>query len=301
MIHVFIVNPTVCERGLPQKLRDTLAEFDNLDHYVFTTRHPGHEKELVELLCHFFDKEEIRFYCCGGSGTMRNMLAGFTDLSHAEVAFVPYGSSDFLKVFTDDQGFFRNIRSMVYGEVIYVDYIKTNLGVALNSVSFGVDTETLRVGKKLRDLGFGIRTFPYEMASVYAALMAPNRSYDFSIDDETYNNTKTTMLFMGNGDMLGGRYNFGINSYVDDGLASFLLIENKSPAQRINILSYAKKRKLGLLEKQIKLCSATRMKCRRSNGALFYVNLDGELCSTYELTAEVVHQGLKFVLPRRGV
>ncbi len=190
---------------------------------------------------------------------------------------------------------------MVYGEVIYVDYIKTNLGVALNSVSFGVDTETLRAGKKLRDAGFGIKTFPYEMASVYAALMAPNRVYDFSIDDENYNDTKTTMLFMGNGDMLGGKYNFGLNSYVDDGKASYLLIENKSLAQRINILSYAKKRKLSLLSKQVKQGAATRMKCRKSNGGLFYVNLDGELYSTYELTAEVVHQGLKFVLPRTGV
>ncbi len=301
MIHVFIVNPTVCERGLSQKLRNTLASFDNLDYYVFTTRRPGQEKELVELLCHFFDSEDIRFYCCGGSGTMRNMLAGFSDLSHAEVAFLPYGSSDFLKAFTDDQTFFRDIKAMVYGEVIYVDYIRTNLGVALNTASFGVDTETLLVGKKIKDAGFGRKTFPYEMASVFAALMAPNRTYDFWIDDERFEDTKTTLMFFGNGPVLGGMYHFGLDTYVDDGKASYMLLENKSPLERIHILSLAKKRKSKELTAKTRRGKAQKIRCRRSNGALFHVNLDGELLPTYELTADIVHQGLKFVLPKRGV
>lgn len=301
MIHVFIVNPIACEPGFAQKLRKTLEQFPKLSSYVFSTRKQGHEKELVELLCRFFDNEELRFYCCGGSGTLRNMLSGFRDMSKAEVTMVPFGSSDFIKVFTDDYSLFRNIRSLIYGEVVYVDYIKTNMGPALNELSFGVPTDSLRLSEEIRSTSLGLRHAPYVLSTLYGAFFSPNRIYDIRVDGFKVDCEKTTTMFFTNGSVIGGKYIVGQNEIVDDGYASFAFIPGKSAFQRIGALNAAIAGDRKKFKSYGKTGLSKKIFARRTNGSAFYVNLDGEIFLTTELKAEVIRQGLKFVIPKIGV
>jgi diacylglycerol kinase family enzyme len=300
MIHVFIVNPIVCEPGYAMKLRKQLEEFPDLHYYVFSTRRPGHETDLVEVLCRFFDNEELRFYCCGGSGTMRNMLRGFKDITRAEVAMIPYGTCDFLKAFTDDLTHFRDVSAMINGEVVYVDYIKSNLGIALNCVTFGADTDSLKKGDEVKALGLGRRRLPGLVTRLHAAFLANPKFFDVTTDSLKFTNEKVTLMYFGNGSYIGGKYRMGINENVDDGLASYTFVPGRGHFARLNAIKAATGGNLGQLKKVTESGLSKFIKARRTNGMSFNLELDGELCQAYELRAEIVRQGLRFVLPKRG-
>ena len=121
MIHIFIVNPYAGEQTFADDLRAKLESIENLNYFVFNTRYAGYEKELVKKAYKIFEGEELRFYCCGGSGTMHNMLQGFDDLSKAEVAFYPCGlTNDYLKVFGKDMERFYDIEELINGEIMEI-------------------------------------------------------------------------------------------------------------------------------------------------------------------------------------
>ncbi len=301
MIHIFIVNPAVCEVGYAQKLRKELESYRNLSYYVFSTRRPGHERELVEVLCRFFDNEELRFYCCGGEGTLRNMLCGISDLSRTEVGLIPFGSSNFLKVFTDDQSHFRNLKSMIYGEVVFVDYIKSNLGLALNSISFGADTESLRFGEGIRSVGLGRHRFPFFLASLHAAFLAISKPFDIVVDNLSIAGEKTTLFFFGNGVTISGKYIVGISGEADDGYASYAFVGARNPFQKLKTFGTSISGNIPEFKKIAKCGLTKKLKARRSNGASFIVEIDGEIINATEIDAQIIRQGIKFVIPKRGV
>ena len=113
MTHIFIINPFAGHQTFADDLRTKLAKVKNLDYFVFNTRYKGYETELVRKILHIFEGEKLRFYCCGGSGTMRNMLNGFDSLDDVEVAFFPCGlTNDFLKNFGKDESRFHNIEEL---------------------------------------------------------------------------------------------------------------------------------------------------------------------------------------------
>ena len=100
MVHIFIVNPYAGQKTFADDLRSKLEGMKGLNYFVFNTRYAGYEKEVIKKIQHIFEDEKLRFYCCGGSGTMRNMLNGFDNLENVEIAFFPCGlTNDFLKMF----------------------------------------------------------------------------------------------------------------------------------------------------------------------------------------------------------
>ena len=298
MVHVFIVNPIVCEKGYAQKLKARLSRIARLNYYVLTTKEEGHERELVELLCHFFEDESLRFYCCGGAGTLKNMINGISDFSKVEVAAVPFGTCDFLKSFDRSYDEFRDIDSLIRGEVVYVDYIKSNVGIALNSVSLGLDSEVGYFYENLNAMGLP-RTISYSLATLYAGLLSPNKNFDIELDDLKLDAARMTEFFFGNGSVLGGNMHLGIDSDYQDGKGCYTIFEDKTGFNRIEIISATKDPQMEKTKQLALTGHSSKVKIRRENGTLFYVNLDGELANTHEFKAEVVRQGLRFVLPRK--
>ena len=186
MLHIFIINPFAGRKTFADDLRIKLASIKGLDYFVFNTRYAGYETELVKKIQHIFQGEKLRFYCCGGSGTMRNMLNGFDDLSTAEVAFFPCGlTNDFLKMFGENEAKFRNIEELINGDVIEIDYIKTNHGVSLNTLSTGLDSNSVSKMNDFRILRFIGNDVPYTISTLYSIFVSKTLEYEISIDDDS--------------------------------------------------------------------------------------------------------------------
>lgn len=299
MIHIFIVNPYAGMSSFASNLRSRLAEFSDLKYFVFNTRYAGNERELVSKIINIFEGEKLRFYCCGGSGTMRNMLSGFESYENFELAFFPCGlTNDFLKVFGKDEERFHNIEELIYGDVIEVDYIKTNHGVALNTFSTGVDSISQNKLEEYRILSIFGQNVPYFLSILRAIFTIKTTEYIVEVDGEKYEG-KMDELFFGNGHVLGGKCFFAHQSCVDDGKCIFLAYPSKNIANKIMFL-------LDTMKDQVDKCYsyaehgyASKFVIRRKDGQPFTMNYDGELESGNTLyEGEIVRKGLRFVVPK---
>lgn len=299
MTHIFIVNPYAGKKTFADDLRAKLAGIRNLNYFVFNTRYAGHEKELVRRIQHIFEDEKLRFYCCGGSGTMRNMLNGFEDLSKAEVAFFPCGlTNDFLKVFGKEEVRFQQIEELIEGETVSVDYIQTNHGVALNTFSVGLDSNELKKLEEYRIISVFGEQMPYLLSLLYSLLASKPQEYEVYLDDQKREG-KFAEIFFGNGSVFGGNLHMGVSSCVTDGEASYLIAPDYRAFRTLPVIRAAVKKDFVWL-KNITECGTSRsIRLCRKDGKPFDMNMDGELVRGVTVwEAKVVKRGLHLVVPK---
>lgn len=298
MTHIFIINPFAGHQTFADDLRTKLAKVKNLDYFVFNTRYKGYETELVRKILHIFEGEKLRFYCCGGSGTMRNMLNGFDSLDDVEVAFFPCGlTNDFLKNFGKDEERFHNIEELINGDVIKVDYIKTNYGISLNSLSTGMDSNCLGKMNDFRIARFISKDLPYTLATLYSIFVSNPHEYEITIDDEKLNG-KFAEIFIGNGCVFGGNMFFADKTCVNDGKAISRFVGNKKAFTLLTELLDLQNKKFDKIKKNMQCGECRKITIKRSSGSVFSINHDGDLINGVSVCeAEIVHKGLNFVVP----
>lgn len=299
MTHIFIINPFAGHQTFADNLRTKLSTIKNLDYFVFNTRYKGYETKLVRKILHIFEGEKLRFYCCGGSGTMRNMLNGFESLDNVEVAFFPCGlTNDFLKNFGKDAERFHNIEELINGDVIKVDYIKTNHGISLNSLSTGLDSNCLRKMDDYRFFRFIGKDLPYTLATLYSIFVSTVHEYEITLDEEAIRG-KFAEIFIGNGCIFGGNMFFAERTCINDGKAIFRFVGNKKGFTLLPALLDLQNKKYNKLEKNMLCGECKKITIRRTSGSPFSINQDGDLIKGITVCeVEIVHQGLNLVVPK---
>lgn len=299
MVHIFIINSSTREVGFGEKLRQELSKVPGLTYFVFSTRKEGDEASLVELVLRMFDEDKIRIYCCGGSGTFRNVLNAIEKPDHVELAFMPFGmTNDFIKVFGEDGKRFTEVHELINGEVIDVDYMNTNYGKAINAVSFGADSLIISNVIKYRDFWIWNKQLPYVLAVIITIAKLSLQKFDISIDGITLT-TKVSEGIFGNGNTIGGLIRFAACPHLDDGLARFVVVPTK------NRYLLAKMIRKSVDENSTKVLShlfhgnGHSFKLKKSNGCSFVVSFDGELVEIKdELTINMVKKGIHLVVPK---
>lgn len=302
MLHIFIINPYAGDMTFSDKLREKILKIPDLPYFIFNTRGAGYESEIVRKIQHFFPDEKLRIYCCGGSGTMRHLLNGFESFDQVEIAYFPCGlTNDFLKVFGEEEKRFTDLEELVYGEVVDVDYIRTNHGVALNTLSFGMDTdfnEKLKNWQILKAFGGSV---PYLLAMLHSLLLTKSLDYVIQIGDEPAKEEMITEFFLGNGFMLGGFLHFDNKADIQDGKGLCRYLRERTGIRNIPIakaLAVSDQKKLASYkEVETKFCE--KLSIRRKNGEPFGISFDGEMVyGILSCEAEIVKRGLHLVVPK---
>ena len=299
MTHIFIVNPNAGNQTFADDLRRKLLDIKGLNYFVFNTRYAGNETEIIKEIQKIFEDEKLRFYCCGGSGTMRNMLNGFDDLDSAEVAFFPCGmTNDFLKVFGKEQDRFHNINELIAGDVIDVDYIKSNHGVAINALSVGYDSTCVRKYEQYRGLKIFGDNVPYTLFVIYALLFSKSNEYEIEIDGRYYEGEISEIVF-NNGLNMGGNMYLYPGANVSDGKGTFRMFVSKSGFRAIPYFKAMQEKDFKTLDDNTTYGNFEKVKIRRKDRMPFAMNMDGELLEEHdEWEAEIVRKGLHLVVPK---
>jgi len=297
MIHIFIVNPFAGNRNFATEIRGKIPK--DVESYIFTTTDPKSEPDLVRQIMRIFEGEQMRIYSCGGSGTFRNVMNGVEDFSKIELGFIPYGlTNDFLKVFGEDEARFKDIEAMVRGESINIDYLKTNHGVALNSLSTGLDLNMMSSVDRYRVLGTISDGLPYIAALIYSFFFTPNYEYEMTVDGK-YIFGRFSELYVGNGGTIGGFVNFKRQPVFDDGLAHCYLINDVRGFSLIKTLKAINTGKVLSPEYKTVYEEGIKYTLKRSDGIPFELNFDGEVEGPYNSwEMEIVEKGLRFILPK---
>ncbi|MBE5945044.1 MAG: hypothetical protein E7258_09040 [Lachnospiraceae bacterium] len=299
MIHIFIVNPYAGKKTFADDLREKLKNIDGLNYFVFNTRNAGYETELIDRVVRIFQGEKLRFYCCGGSGTMRNMLSGFDSLEDVEVAFFPCGlTNDFLKVFGEKEKLFYDIEELINGEVMEVDYIRTNHGIALNTLSTGLDAHCQTKMESYRVLTILGRQTPYSLSLLSGILFAKNNKYTITVDEETFEDVYTEVFF-GNGFVLGGGLYFDYDANIQDGKFIYSFVKGVYGIKRIKTMLAIGAKNFKKVENILQKGMCSQVTIKKTDGTPFVVNHDGELVKDVtEVHAQVIRKGLHLVVPK---
>lgn len=297
MKHVFIVNPTSGKKGRDaQKILPQIKEYcekNSLDFEIYTTKAANDGLEYVKKVA--AKGEHVRFYACGGDGTLFEVVNGAYAFDNVEVAALPLGSgNDFIRLFgTKEQ--LANVEAQVNGTVISLDLIKCGDKVAINECSMGMDAEVCKKQSDFKKLPMVSGEMAYSVAAVWALMKKVENTFTISIDDDEPFTEKVIFCFVGNSRWYGGGYMGGPLAMPDDGLLDIVVV--KKDVSRLKLLTLLGKYKKGqhLDWDFTKFIRGKKISVHADVPAV--VNVDGECETVNDCTMEIIEKGIKFVVP----
>lgn len=299
MIHIFIINNAAGKEHLADGIRQHLKKRKDIKYFAFNTVEAGEESTIAAKVAKYFDGERLRFYACGGSGTFRNMINGISDLANSEVAFFPCGlTNDFLKSFDENEAFFHDLDNLIDGRCQPIDYIKTNHGIAVNSVSYGIDSRLIHYIDALRVFDIFGSQIPYILALLVGVVSSVPRKLILNIDDDETMLDYSELIFT-NGCFLGGNLRTTPHANITDGKASYYVTVDKKGPKLLPDLFALMKANFKKLNRLGSLGEASHFEICSADGTSVIMNLDGELVDGGRFwSIDIINKGLNFVMPK---
>ena len=227
MKHIFIINPTAGKSDSRQKIydmADSLRQKHGLDVQCILTKKQGHATELAQKLCE--SGEELRFYACGGDGTVNEVANGIIGYDNAAMSVIPVGTgNDFLKNFGDDAEKFRDAENLWDGPQFPMDAIDVNGRVALTIACSGIDARVAKDVHKYSEspLLDGKGSYIYSLA-VNFLFKGIGSHWIVTLDDVPMEGD-WSLIAVCNGRYYGGGFMPVAEARMDDGVLNTLVVK----------------------------------------------------------------------------
>jgi len=307
--HIFVINPIAGKNKRALKIIPEIEQYfseagKGLEYQTYITKEPGDATRFVREISVRNPDDELRFYACGGDGTLMEVLNGVFGYSNAVISFFPLGSAnDYIKNFFHISSpisinRFMSIDAQVNGTPIMVDTVDCNGLKAFNICAVGMDAD---VGAKMVYFkNFPLVTGPmaYSLAIIYMLFHKIGRTLDVTIEtqDGIHKESGDYLFCLGaNGQYYGGGHRAAPQAVVDDGAMDVELIRTIS---RFAAPGFLKKYKHGKhLDMDIVKSFRSRSVTIRSDKPVTFV-VDGESGASTEVVFKLLPASVKFVLPR---
>ncbi len=300
MRHVFILNPMAGKGDKIAALRENIKEVCGrlgADHVIYETTARFDAEDFVKKTA-AESSEKIRFYACGGDGTLGEVVNGAAGQINAEVGLIPIGTgNDFVRNFERPEDFF-DIEKQLAGEARAIDLVKCNDRYGVNVVNVGFDCEVVVKMDELR------RNPLVPSSLTYAAAIANNFFKKFGtemkISADGIGIDRSMMLCaIANGGFYGGGYHAAPRSELDDGLLDLCIVEKVSRAKFISLIGSYK--------------AGTHLESKAAKGVITYKKcktvtlefpsehnfcIDGEIAKYSRVDIEVKHKAIMFSVPK---
>ena len=153
MKHIFIINPAAGKKDSRQRvytMAEALKKNHNLDVECMLTKSRGHATALTRAIAETGDY--VRFYACGGDGTVNEIANGIAGFPNAAMTCIPIGTgNDFLKNFGKDaEPLFLDAENLWNGDVTPLDLIDCNGKYCLTIACTGIDA---RIAESVHEFG----------------------------------------------------------------------------------------------------------------------------------------------------
>ena len=298
MKHIFIINPTAGKTDSRQKIYDmaeSLRQKHGLDVQCILTKKQGHATELAKKLCE--TGEALRFYACGGDGTVNEVANGIIGYDNAAMSVIPVGTgNDFLKNFGGDMDKFRDAENLWDGPQFPMDAIDVNGRVALTIACSGIDARVARDVHKYSESPI------LDGKSSYIASLLVNflfkgigSHWTVELDGETIEDD-FSLVSVCNGRYYGGGFMPVAEARMDDGVLNTLVVKKVSRGAFIKFVGpYSK----GQYYKfpHVARCATPRVVRIRSEKPDIVTCLDGECITSDDVTIRLSDKRLNFFGP----
>ena len=243
MKHIFIINPTAGKRDSRQRIydmADILRDKHGLDVQCILTKKQGHATELTRKLCE--SGEELRFYACGGDGTINEVANGILGYDNAAMTCIPVGTgNDFLKNFGDDAAKFSDAENLWDGPQFPMDVIEVGDRIALTIACSGIDARIGRDVHKYSESPLLDGKSSY-IVSLIANFIFKDIASHWTVEiDGNAVEGDYAVVSVCNGRYYGGGFMPMPEARMDDGIMNVMIVDKVSKLQFLRFVGpYAK-------------------------------------------------------------
>lgn len=299
MKHIIIINPKAGVNNEPAKIKENVEKnFVGLEYEIYFTKGP---KDATNFVRNYLsnNNDEVRFYSCGGDGTLNEIANGMIGFDNAQLACYPIGSgNDFIKYFGKVESFL-DFQALINGDVVVTDILKFNERYVVNIFNVGLDANVVVFQRKFKKLPLISGKGAYNLGVVASLLRKISHKCKVKVDDEELYNGKMTLCAICNAKCYGGGYYCAPKAVVDDGLVDICMVKKVS---RFTFAKLVKDYKAGkhLDNPKFKpyvLYKQGRVVEMEIEKPLYY-SIDGETDKSSSIKIEVVPKALRFVVPK---
>jgi len=297
--HIFIINPAAGKSDSRQRvyrMAESLRENHGLDVECMLTKSPGHATALTRGIA--AAGSGVRFYACGGDGTVNEVANGVAGFENAAMTVVPIGTgNDFLKNFGGDAALFSDPENLWNGQTQKLDLIDCNGRMCLTIACSGVDARIAR------DVHKYSATPLLDGKSSYVASLIVNflfkgigSHWTISLDGEDLPDRDFAVVAVCNGRYYGGGFMPVAEARMTDGVLNTLIVKSVSRLQFARFVSdYSK----GDYHKfpQFAACHTASVIRIRSEKPDVVTCLDGECTTSSDVTLRLADKKLNFFGP----
>lgn len=296
MKHVFIINPVAGFENCFNTLSNNLQGLkDSYDITVYVTSSIKDATEFSKEFTLSHKDELVRFYSCGGDGTLNEVTNGIAGLKNASLTCYPCGSgNDFVKSVGGKEKFL-DLEKLFNSQNHSIDLIKVNDIYSINVCNVGLEAHVCKVANSLK----GKTKNPYTMGIIDALFKGMKHNVHVEVDGELINpDGKLLLCTFANGGYAGGKYNCAPKYIIDDGLMEVCLVK---PVSVFTLLKLIKKYEKGLhlddkrFEKIVTYRRAEKV--RLYSDKPFDLCVDGEMFIGNDFTLEVSKNAINFAIP----
>lgn len=301
--HYFVINPVAGKQNCAELIEPEIkgvCDRKKLNYEIHITQCEGDAINFVKKTCEENPDLSLRFYACGGDGTLNEVINGAVGFDNACVGAIACGSgNDFIKSLGKHD--FRDVTCAMQGEEKSIDliYIKQFDRYSMNICTVGFDADVAARMPQYKKWPLVSGKLAYAMAVVRTLLGKMHNTYEIELDDGEKFSDDLLLATMANGNVYGGQFIAAPKAKINDGIMDFCAVKKLTRLQVAKfIASYAKGTHLEnpslmpfLNYKLVKKVNVF------SNGVL-NVNVDGEIIPAQnEVTFEIKSNALKFILP----
>ncbi|MBQ2972861.1 MAG: diacylglycerol kinase family lipid kinase [Clostridia bacterium] len=299
MKHIFIINPAAGQGKALDFIKPKIEELCkrySLEYELFITKEKNDGLNFVREKAK--SGEELRFYACGGDGTLYEVVNGAYGYKNVQVAVIPLGSgNDFIRLFGTKEDY-MNLDDVVNGVPVELDLIKCDNEIAINQCSMGMDAEVCAMQGKIKKLPLVTGEGAYYIGCLYALMRKFHNKFTIKIDDDEEYTKDCLFCFCGNSRWYGGGFMAAPLAQPDDNLLDFVVVE--ASVSRLKLATLLNKYKRGEhLDWDITNFKRGKKLVIHSD-APAAVNVDGEIKYVTDTSFEIVEKGMVYVVPAKS-
>lgn len=300
MKHIFMVNTVAGKHSCLNEVSEAVSQDEEFSDYEIYT--PESAEDNTNYIRQYLDNhpdEEIRFYACGGDGTINKVATGIIGHPNASMSVLAHGSgNDYVKYYSDVKDF-QDVNKVLHGEEHKIDIMKTNEKYALNATHFGLDAVVAKTMNIIRRHSiFGGKNC-YLFSVIWAFFTGMRTKCTIYADGERLNDGEICLCTVANGKYVGGKYKCAPRSINDDGLLEVCLIK---PISRFKfpflIKYYIKGTHLDNPKFKDLIVYRRAKQVIIEGGKDFCVSLDGEVMKSEKVVIDNIKQAIRFVAPK---
>ncbi len=299
MRHIFIINPTAGKKDCTARLM-AMAKALEAKHGVnvecILTARPGHATETARAIA--ATGENVRFYVCGGDGTINEVANGIAGVATAAMTCIPVGTgNDFLKNFGDKAELFYDAENLWGGPQFALDTIDCNGRLVLTIACSGFDAQVaadVHTYGKSPMLG-GSGSYIASLAVNFIVRGLDHR-WTVTIDGKAYTGS-FALAAVCNGRHYGGGFMPIPQARMDDGVLNVLLMDKIGRAQFLRYVGNYKNGEHEKFPQYVRLAEAKEVVIEARGGEDIITCMDGETTRSKRVVMRLSDKKVNFFGP----